>query len=73
MNIENRKIQLVQEIINLNDEDIIINIEEYIQKQLNEGQNNKLSHELNKQIDNSEKDFEKGLFKTAEELLDEYQ
>ncbi|MGY6741998.1 MAG: hypothetical protein ACXIUQ_04610 [Cecembia sp.] len=77
MNIEARKIKFVQEFLELQDEEAITKLESLLSlEKLESGKSNSNlldKKELNKRIEISEEDFEKGRFKTSQELLLKYQ
>jgi hypothetical protein len=77
MNIEARKIKFVQEFLELQDEEAITKLESLLSlEKLESGKSNSNlleKEELNRRIEISEVDFEKGRFKTSQELLLKYQ
>lgn len=77
MNIEARKIKFVQEFLELVDEDSISKLESLLNLEKLESGKSNLNlfdkEEINKRIKISEEDFEKGRFKTSQELLLKYQ
>lgn len=77
MNIEARKIKFVQEFLELQDEEAIAKLERLLSLEKIDSSKSGLSPfgiaELNKRIDKSESDFEKGKFRTSHELLLKYQ
>ncbi|MGY6520948.1 MAG: hypothetical protein ACXIUD_04420 [Mongoliitalea sp.] len=77
MNIEARKIKFIQEFLQLEDEDSISKLESLLSLEKLESGKSNLNpfdkEELYKRIERSEEDFEKGRFKSSEELLLKYQ
>ena len=76
MDIHLRKIQLVQSILNIQDEQIIIGFERFLEK-LRDGKNKEeiipmSVEELNERINKSENDFYNEKFKEADTLLAKY-
>lgn len=69
MDIQTRKIEFVQEFLKLQSEEAITLFETMLQSETN-GRFQPMSvEELNKRIDQSEKDFEKGTFKSHEDVF----
>ena len=76
MDIHIRKIQIVQDILSLQDEQILKGLESFLRKLRIEKAENKFHpmslRELNMRIDKSESNFKNGKFKDAESLLNKY-
>ena len=75
MDIHIRKIQLVQHILALKDEQLLNRIEDFLHKHIPRNENAidpMTVEELNLRIDQSEKDFENGKYFNTEELLEKY-
>lgn len=76
MDIHIKKIQLVQEIINLQDEQILNVLENFLRKLRIDKSENEFRpmsvNEMNKRIDKSENDFKNRKFKDVETLLAKY-
>ncbi|MPS73348.1 MAG: hypothetical protein E2590_09405 [Chryseobacterium sp.] len=70
MNLESRKIEFVQAFLNLQNEELISQFEKLLKKAKQSEKELKpfTIEELNERIAKSEEDFEKGRFKTQEEL-----
>lgn len=77
MNLEARKIQIVQEFLNINSEDIISRLEKVLIKEKRVSDERVIQPitkaELNKRIDQSEADFLNNRHKSSAELLTKYQ
>jgi len=75
MDIQTRKIKFVQKFLNIKDEDMLLRFEELMKIAQVENEK-KLEpftiEELNHRIDQSEKDFENGRYKTTSEMLKEF-
>lgn len=76
MNLEARKILLVQEFLKVQSEDVISRLEKVLRKE-NDSFNDPIfepmtEQELNKRIDQSESDFRNNRFKSSSELLTKY-
>lgn len=75
MDIHIRKIQLVQSILGLKDEQLLIGVESFLKRHNSKKEKvfePMTVEELNQRIDQSEKDFENGNFSSTEELLAKY-
>ena len=75
MDIHIRKIQLVQSILGLNDEQLLIGVENFLQRHNSKKEKEfepMTVEELNQRIDQSEKDFENGNFSSTDDLLAKY-
>ncbi len=76
MNLEARKIEFVQEFLNLQNEDIVSRLEKILRKEKNTSE--KIFEpmtiaEFNERIDKSESDFKNNRFKSSSELLAKYE
>lgn len=72
MDVQTRKINFVQEFLNIKDEDLLSRFEELlkvVQAEIKRDIKPFTVEELNARIEQSEKDFEEGRYKTTEELL----
>ena len=76
MNLDNRKIEFIQEFLKLQSEEAIIRVEKIMRKEKEVNDDElfqPISHDvLNDRIDQSEFDFQNGRFKSSEELLDKF-
>lgn len=75
MDIQTRKIEFIQSFLKLQNEKVISELEKILKKNQNEHSEDLKPfsvEELNNRIAQSEKDFEKGDFKTTSELLAKY-
>ena len=76
MNLQDRKIVLAQSLLRLNDEQIIESIEKLLKslrwKSLDNDFKPMSALELNRRIEQSEKDFEEGRFITSDNLLKKF-
>ncbi len=76
MNIQNRKIEFIQAFLQINNKEVIYELEEVLKKNQIYNVSKEMKpfsiEELNNRISQSEKDFEKGDFKTTSELLSKY-
>jgi len=75
MDIHLRKIQLIQDILRLQDEQILIGLESLLDKlwiERNDDIQPMSIEELNKRIDESEDDFRNDRFKDTQTLLSKY-
>ena len=73
MDIQTRKIQFIQAFLKLQSEEIIGIFENILQSETNHGFQPMSVEELNERIDQSEMDFEKGKFKSHEDVFSKYQ
>ncbi|TXD47856.1 MULTISPECIES: hypothetical protein [unclassified Polaribacter] len=76
MNLEARKIEFIQEFLNLQNEDIISRLEKILRKEKNTSKQifePMTIAELNERIDKSESDFRNNRFKSSSELLAKYE
>ncbi len=75
MDIQTRKIKFVQKFLSIKDEDMLLRFEELLKIAQAENER-KLEpftiEELNHRIDQSEKDFENGRYKTTSEMLKKF-
>lgn len=69
MDIQTRKIEFVKEFLKLQSEESVMLFETMLQSETNEQFKPMRVDELNTRIDQSEKDFENGAFKTHEEVF----
>ena len=75
MNLEARKIEFVQEFLNLQSEDIISRLEKILKKEKNTSKEvfePFTVNEFNERIDQSESDFQNNQYKSSSELLAKY-
>jgi len=75
MDIQTRKIKFVQKFLSIKDEDMLLRFEELLK--IAQAENKRelkpfTIEELNQRIDQSEKDFENGLYKTTSEILKKF-
>ncbi len=72
MDIRARKINFIQEFLRISNEELILKLEQILNKERQSYQNTATisisEEELNKYIDQAEKDDKEGNFKTSEEL-----
>ncbi len=72
MNIRARKINLIQEFLRISNEELILKLEKILSKERQSYKNTAAisisEEELNKYIDQAEKDDKEGNYKTSEEL-----
>ncbi len=77
MDLQTRKIEFIQEFLELQSEDAVSRLERLLKKEKknNIGAQNKpmTKKELNKRIEHSEADFEHKRFKKSSELLSKYE
>ena len=77
MDLQTRKLEFIQEFLKLKSEEAVSRLEKLLQKEKNndieESSKPINKKELNKRIDCSEADFEKGKFKNSSELLSKYE
>ncbi|MHB0756919.1 hypothetical protein [Algibacter pacificus] len=76
MNLETRKIEFIQEFLNLQNEDIVSRLEKILRKEKSNSE--KIFEpmtiaEFNERIDKSESDFQNNRFKRSSELLAKYE
>jgi uncharacterized protein YjcR len=75
MDLQSRKNEFIQKILNLQNEELMFELENTLKKATTK-QNLELKplsiEELNARIDQSELDFKNGKFKSSEELLSKY-
>ncbi len=76
MNLETRKIEFIQEFLNLQNEDIVSRLEKILRKEKSNSE--KIFEpmtiaEFNERIDKSESDFRNNRFKRSSELLAKYE
>jgi hypothetical protein len=76
MDLQSRKNEFIQKILNLQNEELMFELENTLKKAASK-QNLELKplsvEELNARIDQSELDFKNGKFKSSEELLSKYE
>jgi hypothetical protein len=76
MDLQSRKNEFIQKILNLQNEELMFELENTLKKATTK-QNLELKplsiEELNARIDQSELDFKNGKFKSSEELLSKYE
>ncbi len=72
MDLQTRKIEFVQKFLKIQNEELIIQFENLIEKKFSENLRPMSVEELNSRIDQSEKDFKNGNFKNSSELLTKY-
>jgi len=75
MDIQTRKIKFVQKFLNIKDEDMLLRFEELLKVVQVESKRDLdpfTIEELNHRIDQSEKDFEDGRYKTTSEMLKKF-
>lgn len=73
MDIQTRKLEFIQEFLKISSEEAVSKFEALLKRQKGELGNPFESEELVSRVRQSEADFEKGNFKTSEELLDRFQ
>ncbi len=77
MDLQQRKIEFIQEFLKIKSEETILQLEKLLKKEKKKkiGKDYKpmTEEELNKQIDQSESDFENNRFKSTSELLSKYE
>ncbi len=77
MNLEARKIEFVQEFLQLQSEEAVSRLEKILRKEKNASDERIFESitedELNKRIDQSESDFRNNQFKSSSELLANYE
>lgn len=76
MNLETRKIEFVQEFLNLQNEEIISRLEKILRKEKSTSEKNfepMTIAEFNERIDKAESDFLNNRFKRSSELLAKYE
>ena len=72
MDIQTRKIEFVQAFLKLQSEELISLFENILNSETKEDLKPMTIEELNSRIDQSEKDFKNGSFKTHEEVFENY-
>ena len=72
MDLQNRKIEFVQEFLKLQSEELIVQFENLLKKETQKQPKPMSVIELNSRINQSEEDFKNGKFKTSDELLSKY-
>lgn len=72
MDIQTRKIEFVQAFLKLQSEELISLFENILNSETKEDLKPMTIEELNSRIDQSEKDFKNGVFKTHEEVFEKY-
>lgn len=76
MDIQSRKLEFIQEFLKLQNEEAIERFEKLLRiekkSDVDTGSGTMTKAELNKRIDQSEKDFENGRYKQSEDLLAKY-
>jgi predicted metal-dependent phosphoesterase TrpH len=76
MNLETRKIEFVQEFLNIQSEEIVSRLEKILRKEKKVSTNQAFTpmskNDLNKRIDKSESDFQNNRFKKSSEILAKY-
>ncbi|MDP5093534.1 MAG: hypothetical protein NWQ17_09485 [Polaribacter sp.] len=72
MDIQTRKIEFVQAFLKLQSEELISLFENILNSETKEDLKPMTIEELNSRIDQSEKDFKNGGFKTHEEVFEKY-
>ncbi|HLR76046.1 MAG TPA: hypothetical protein VK106_00200 [Balneolaceae bacterium] len=75
MDIQTRKIKFVQKFLSIKNEEMLLRFEELLK--IAQAENKRelkpfTTEELNQRIDQSEKDFENGLYKTTSEILKKF-
>lgn len=76
MNLETRKIEFVQEFLNLQNQDIVSRLVKILKKEKSNSEKifeTMTITEFNKRKDKSESDFQKNKFKRSSELLAKYE
>ena len=73
MDIQARKIEIIQEFLKLQSEDAISRLENFLRIEKQSNIKSMSSEELNKRIDQSEANFENNQFKSNTELKAKYQ
>ncbi|MCF6294461.1 MAG: hypothetical protein L3J25_02075 [Flavobacteriaceae bacterium] len=73
MDIQTRKLTLIQEFLKLQSEGAISRIEKFIKLERELSLDPMTTEELNKRIDESESDFENNRYKSNSELITKYQ
>jgi len=76
MDIQTRKIKFVQKFLSIKNEDMLLRFEELLK--IAQAENKRelkpfTIEELNQRIDQSEKDFENGRYKTTSEILKKFE
>ncbi len=76
MDIQSRKIAFIQDFLKVHSEDLISQLESILRKEKSNSEENSFEpmtkEELNKQIDQSEADFQNNRYKNSSELLAKY-
>jgi len=72
MSIQARKIEFIQEFLEIQNEDVILHLDSLMKLEQNRDLSPMSITELNKRIDQSEKDFANKKFSTNDELLRKY-
>ena len=72
MDIQTRKIEFVQAFLKLQSEELVSLFEDILNSEIKDGLKPMRIDELNKRIDQSERDFEKGDYKSHEEVFGKY-
>ncbi len=77
MDLQSRKIEFVQDFLELQSEEAISRLEKLLKKEKKNANEQEIKpmtkEELNKRIDQSESDFKKNRFKNTSEILSKYQ
>jgi len=75
MDIQTRKIKFIQKFLSIKDEDVLVRFEELLkiaQEENDREQKPFSNEELNRRIDQSEKNFDDGHYKTTLDLLKKF-
>ena len=72
MNIQSRKLEFIQEFLEIQSEDVILHLENLLKMEKNTSFQSMTIEELNNRVDQSESDFKNGKTKTNAEMLDKY-
>jgi DNA-binding transcriptional regulator YiaG len=72
MSIQARKLEFIQEFLEIQNEDVILHLESLMKLEQNRNLSPMSIAELNERIDLSEQDFAHNKFKTNDELLQKY-
>ena len=77
MDLQTRKLELIQEFLKIQSEDVISRLENILKKERNTSEQGVFApmtqDELNKRIDTSESNFQNNRFKSSSELLAKYE
>lgn len=73
MDLQTRKIQFIQEFLQISSEEAISKFEALLSRQKGELQNPFTKEEMTDRVRQSESDFKEGRFKSTEELLEGFQ